>query len=253
MLRCEGARAPKNTVRIDRIFEIAFLMINFFLSSAAIGAFMVSTYGWGSLGVRIFHHRETESSDYTMGLGLAIWIFIGGYLNAGGVAYPLALHILFFAGLVMFIAFVLLRFREYYFAYVGKGDPTETCSLRETQELAHAHITSDRTGIALILRKWISEKNLDIALVVDILCIFVVVAVTLFFVYTLMPANAFNLHDDFYKYLVRPVRMLQSGSLQWHSDKYFRHSDKQTPALRARAGSGGPVVGAGFDVRRRLA
>lgn len=78
MLRCEGARAPKNTVRIDRFFEIAFLMINFFLSSAAIGAFMVSTYGWGSLGVRIFHRRETESPGYTMGLGLAIWIFIGG-------------------------------------------------------------------------------------------------------------------------------------------------------------------------------
>ena len=33
------------------------------------------------------------------------------------------------------------------------------------------------------------------------------------------------------------------GAPQWHSDNDFRHSDKQTPALRARAGSGGLSLG----------
>ena len=45
----------------------------------------------------------------------------------------------------------------------------------------------------------------------------------------------------------------RQGARQWHSDNDFRRSDKQIPALRACAGSGGPVVGAGLDVRRRLA
>ena len=37
---------------------------------------------------------------------------------------------------------------------------------------------------------------------------------------------------------------------QWHSDKFFWRSDKKAPALRAVAGSRGPCLLAGFDVRR---
>ena len=38
-------------------------------------------------------------------------------------------------------------------------------------------------------------------------------------------------------------RRPKPGPRQWHSDNDFRHSDKQTPALRARAGSGGLSLG----------
>ena len=40
-----------------------------------------------------------------------------------------------------------------------------------------------------------------------------------------------------------PILRRKPGALQWHSDNDFRHSDKQTPALRARAGSGGLSLG----------
>lgn len=155
-------------------------MMNFFISLSAVLIYLAAAYGWGRLVVGRFYADYRPGWTFTIVFGLGVWIFVGGLLNAARLAFPNALDAMLGAGLVLALAP----------AWASVGTPKMI--------VANFHDWRAR------FRKTSLPDRLSFVLVAF---------VCLFLVSTLMPARAFNFHDDFYTYLPRPVRMLQTGSL----------------------------------------
>lgn len=160
-------------------------MESFLIATGTIFIFFISAYGWGGLAARYLYANPTHSVAYDVSLGLAIWVFIGGILNALGLAYPIALDSIVVMGLLLFVISVvtlksekkegLKKFLKMQGAIPGKTKLVETLA----------------EGVPLLL----------------------IFFATAFLIITILPTNAFNHHDDLYKYLPRLFRMLQSGKL----------------------------------------
>jgi len=113
-------------------------------------------------------------------VGIAILIFLGGLLNLVRLAYPAALIILLLAGLLFFTIYCSENAKNWLTAW-------RASSLSNGGQLKYLH------G--------------------DILPIAMLIIVVGYYAITLLPVIAFNIHDDYYTYLPRPFRMLQSGTL----------------------------------------
>lgn len=150
---------------------------------------LVSAWGWGRLAMPLCYLGTVEGArppmPYVATLGLAVLIVIGGVLNLLHIAYPVALEILFGFGLCAAIVFMALAIRR-------------VPALFAPAKLLHR------------LRPTSGSK---LRISGDLIPWFIILAATGFFAANLMPTSAFNVHDDFHKYLVAPIRMLQTGSL----------------------------------------
>ncbi|MEE8302154.1 MAG: hypothetical protein V3S24_06940 [Candidatus Tectomicrobia bacterium] len=109
-------------------------------------------------------------------------IILGGFLNLLHIAYPMVLEILFGFGVGTAMVFAVLALRSH----------------------------PGPAGLPHRLRS-ISWSKFRIS--GDLIPWFIILMATVFFAANLMPTSAFNFHDDFHKYLVTPIRMLQTGSL----------------------------------------
>lgn len=151
-------------------------MGNLVLVNLVLLGFLAAAYGWGAGVLRLLDPNEMPRPGFCAALGLAVWIAIGGYLNALGVAYAFALDALVMSGVFLFVLSIL----QHQTNLVG--------ALRA----AFDHLRRDgRTLVAPLL---------------------ILIVVVEFYVATLMPSAALNFHDDFHKYLVPATQMLQTGS-----------------------------------------
>jgi hypothetical protein len=57
------------------------------LAIGSIFVFSVSAYGWGGWAAQFLYQKPTRSIAYNISIGLAVWVFLGGILNALGLAY----------------------------------------------------------------------------------------------------------------------------------------------------------------------
>lgn len=154
-------------------------MTGFIISLAAIVAFGFSTYGWGRLVVHATYRAPAGSWPYNIVLGLAYLVTIGGILNATRMAYPGALLALLGIGFIIAASFL----------YVD--------------ERRNSAISSQ---LKLTLKLFSQQRSIALDDVV-------ISSSVVFLIVTLMPSSTFNFHDDFHKYLFRPVSMLQTGTL----------------------------------------
>ena len=141
---------------------------------------MLAFCGWGYALVRWTPGREDNSFAYLSIVGIAILTFLGGVLNLVRLAYPMALGTLLLIGLAFFIIY---------------------CS-----DNAKVWITNWRANDAIDAQapKASSWRFLPIGI------LFIAVG---FYAFMLLPSHVFNISDDFYTYLPRPLRMLQTGTL----------------------------------------
>ena len=151
-----------------------------YLDIIAFTFLMFACYGWGHVLVRWTATRDKYDFAFLSVVGIAFLIFLGGILNLFRLAYPAALIILLLSGLAIFFI----------------------------------HFSANAK---MWLTKWRSNSLIDpeklnsmpgYAFPIGILTI----AVS-FYAFTVLPAAVFNFHDDFYIYMPRPLRMLQTGTL----------------------------------------
>lgn len=159
-------------------------MIQFIVSTLVILAFFISLYGWGRLVSKFIYPEDVRCWPYSVTLGLASWILLGGILNVIHLAYPVMLYAIFGLGVLLSLVFG--------FSWIPKAQLANWAWLHQGEFL----VPFSRTNLL--------SYGLPLPLAL--------VAVA-FLVATLLPGNVFNFHDDFHTYFVRPVRMLQTGTV----------------------------------------
>ena len=140
----------------------------------------LSAYGWGQSTTRFFY-GDALGWVFTTVLGVAIWIFVGGVLNL--------LHLV--------NAYTL-------FAITGFGLGVSAASLYSAWRDRRNTIVMRARSLP-IGTPWIRYLKLVPFVIVLVILAFLVIA--------LMPTYAFNFHDDMHTYMMRPVRMLQTGTV----------------------------------------
>jgi hypothetical protein len=144
-----------------------------FASFVALSAFALTCYGWGRIAFELIYRGRPPLHAYAAGLGLIVLLFIGGILNAARQATTLSLSICAYAG----IAFAI------YFIARGLGRVGWRSSIAGKRSIPGLLLLAFVGGLAAFL------------------------------VTQLLPTQIFNLHDDFFSYFVRPIRMLATGSV----------------------------------------
>ena len=137
--------------------------------------YLFALYGIGRIIEKIF--RIFFPYPFTIILGLAGLIFLGGILNFAGIAYPLVLDALILSGLGYFsvTSFKAWKWRSF----------------------------------VLKIRQFLSKTN-----IVQFLPPALLIGIVFFFsAFALSLPEAFNFHDDLEKYINHPIRMLSTGSL----------------------------------------
>ena len=158
-------------------------MVVFFVSVIVLLAFLSSAYGWGRLVFRPIYGGRVNGWSYFVTLGIAVWIFIGGTLNVAKLANPVAICTIFSLGFGWLLLLAL--------SSLWKARFTISSSI-------FVHMVRPASLFRTALRS------------LPLLMILIAVS---FLVATLMPTSAFNFDDDFYTYFVRPLKMLQTGTL----------------------------------------
>ena len=143
--------------------------------SALFFVYSFALYGWGRLGERIVRARWPWPA--TICFGLAIWVVLGGVLNLLGIARGVVLDGIVLLGLVG--------------ACVALWPSARRVSLESLRQRYGSMNFAVRTYPAGAL----------------------IVAVFVFTAITQVPPQAFNFRDDLEKYLVHPLRMLATGTL----------------------------------------
>ena len=137
--------------------------------------YLSALYGIGRIIEKVF--RIFFPYPFTIILGLACLIFLGGILNFAGIAYPLVLDAIILSGLGYF---ALTSFRAL-----------------------------KRRVLFLRIHQFLSKTNM-----VQFLPPALLIGIVFFFsAYTLSSPEVFNFHDDLEKYISHPIRMLSTGSL----------------------------------------
>ena len=161
-------------------------MTIFLAATGLIIIYSISAFGWGRLATTYaYANPTTRSVAFEISVGLAIWGFIGGALNALGLAYAVTLNIIFLLGILLFGIILYTRLKE-------KRDTPQN-------SLKKFHFFQDEIEISKILKESIP--------------VLLIISATSYLIITLLPSNAFNHHDDFYTYFPRIFRMLQTGQL----------------------------------------
>ena len=143
-------------------------------SWSALFFFSLACYGWGRLAFLLAYGRRAPLHAYVMGLGVVSLIFIGGLLNSVKQATDRGLSICVICGIGLAILFWLVPFRR-------------------------------ATFRPIVLRTRISKLGLVLS--------FFLIGVAAFLLIELVPSELFNWYDDFFIYMVRPVRMLTTGTV----------------------------------------
>lgn len=151
-----------------------------YLSIVAFVFLLFACYGWGYALVRWSAIRDKDYFAFLSVVGIACLIFLGGVLNLIRLAYPVALSILFLSGLTFFVS---------HYSTNAKMWPATWRAIGMTNPKKF---------------KFMSGNVLPIG---------ILIAFVGFYAMTLLPVAAFNFHDDFYTYIPRPLRMLQTGTL----------------------------------------
>jgi len=138
----------------------------------AMAIFAFALYGWGWAFRRLFR-MAAGAWAVTLTLGLAAVVFLGGMLNAVGLAYPAALACVAAGGMV----------------------------------LAVVALWRSQTGLGAIRERLAAERWNVLAILIP------TAAILAFTIATQLPPDAYNYQDDFEKYFVHPVRMLATGTL----------------------------------------
>jgi hypothetical protein len=163
-------------------------MANLFLSSVFILVFAASTHGWGKLVGQLCYPNEKTGWAYNCTLGIAVLVVAGGFINMAHLAYPLILNLLLYGGVSISIIFILFSLQL----------PAGNNKLILFFKSRHGHTGSWAFS-------FLTLENLLVGLLILIPFVFLV--------YVQMPASSLNIHDDFHVYLVRPFRMLQTGTV----------------------------------------
>jgi hypothetical protein len=150
------------------------------LSASEALLFMASLYGWGSIANQWLRGGKPSCWAYPSALGIAVLVYLGGLVNAAGIAKPMVLRGLLLLGLGMALFFV---FRSFSSLHKGRSE----------------------TGKQAEKSLWNTLSNLT--------CLALILAVFIFLVMVLMPVRTFNFHDDYHMYLLWPLRMLLTGTL----------------------------------------
>lgn len=151
-----------------------------YLSIVAFAFLLFACYGWGYALVRWATIRDKNNFAFLSVVGIACLTFLGGVLNLVRLAYPVSLSILLLSGLTFFVIH---------------------CSANAKMWLATWRASS-----------LINPEKLGF-IFGHVLPIGILIIAVGFYAFTLLPVVAFNFHDDFYTYLPRPLRMLQTGTL----------------------------------------
>ncbi len=146
------------------------------LSIAAFVLLLISCAGWGHVLTRWTSWREKHDFAFLAVAGIAGLTFLGGVLNLVRLARPLELNVLVLAGLLFFIVDYAARINSW----------------RAARPAASSKAPFEVLG-------WLPLAMLVLA--------------SGFYAWTLLPADVFNISDDFYTYVLRPVRMLQTGTV----------------------------------------
>ena len=142
-------------------------MINF-LENLFFILFGCSMYGWG----HIFFLKKLSNYVLTnVVIGMGVTLFIGGILNNYNLAHDIAIKIIFYLGIIIFLI-KIIQSRHF-------------------------------------LKNIILFKNLQKNCYILILPI-VLLIVSIF---SSINPDAYNYHDDFQKYFVHPIKMLETGSV----------------------------------------
>ena len=144
---------------------------------AIILAYGLSIYGWGLWLARTACRDARGFNGLILALGLTALSLIGGLLNLFHAAFAVSLDILTALGLMLFIAHLAASWRA---AAVSSPTPDEA-----------------------------QDTFSEGALLVGIL----LAGVLFFHCLYLLPSRTINIFDDFFLYLVSPVRALQTGTL----------------------------------------
>ena len=156
-------------------------MNNFLTLTGLIIIIFFSAFGWGRLVARRLYLVPTRSFAYDASLGLTVWVFFGGILNLFSLISPLVFDAILVIGLI-FAAYLLYR------KLFAKKD------------------LSSKQPFSFIA--WFKIRSL-----LESVPVLIVFAVSVFYALYVLPTSVFNYHDDYYKYLPRLVRMLQSGTV----------------------------------------
>ncbi len=142
--------------------------------------FLISSYGLGFVTMRWAIRADNNTFPFLTVIGVADLIVMGGILNLAGMAYPAAMYVLILLGLACFVLALMdsYRFRS---------------------QLNRPHPSNFLTRKASLLNLIFPTLLVAIAVI--------------FFTVTLLPSGVFNWVDDFDMYILRPVRMLQTGTL----------------------------------------
>ena len=149
------------------------------LSAAFLFGYFLSCYGWGRTAVRALGVEGVPSVACYAAIGLSIWSFLGGVANLLEIATPATLLTIYAFGLALAVPAVISAVR-----WTGTA-------LANGRDAARA-VFSDRFRF---------------------LAFAVVGIVLVFLCATLLPSTGFNPHDDFHAYMVRPARMLATGTM----------------------------------------
>ena len=85
-------------------------MASIFFSACQVLIFITSMYGWGRLAGRSCYRCNLTGWAFASTLGIAVFISIGGVLNAFHIAMPAVIFVLLATGLGMSLFFVYKSF-----------------------------------------------------------------------------------------------------------------------------------------------
>jgi hypothetical protein len=177
----------------DKLIQINQVAIGFII------IFALVCLGWGRFAVQLCYGGTRVPWAFQTVLGLACFGFGGGLLNAFHIAGATALNLLGVAGVALSINFIIADARD-------KGG---------------------FLGLISFLRAASREKGGAAGWFPDLAAI----SITAFFAATILPAGAFNIFDDFHTYLVRPARMLGTGSVGGNPFDSIGLDSLGTPAI----------------------
>jgi hypothetical protein len=154
--------------------------MSLFIALLTLLVFLTSSYGFGFAAIKWANRDEISPFPYVTVIGVACLIVIGGILNLAGMAYPAGMYILLSFGLIFFVLSSLARFKLLI-------------------PFSRIPLPSDHAYNSSFLDRLLPPALIVVAII--------------FFSASLLPSNVFNVGDDFRMYILRPVRMLQTGTL----------------------------------------
>jgi len=155
------------------------------ISTSFIIIYLIAALGWGRLAASIIYNQSTGSVAYDVSLGMAIWIFLGGIMNAFQWVNSLSLNAILGAGLL--------------FSSILLGQ--NILSRRKKRQIFSQLLES------------VVSKEILLQKILNTLPVLIILAVSIYLAIYLLPASAFNYHDDYYKYLPRLFRLLHTGKV----------------------------------------